>query len=179
MLPKIQLLPIALVVLIATLPACTQVQQDTHQLMLERLEALQMRQAALNAPRSPQAIEPLHTANLAMQKVSRASLILGTPVSNAHGESLGAIHDLVLDANTGGIAYAVVSYGGVLTIGNKLFAVPWKALRWQVETEHYVLDLALSTLNTAPGFDQQLWPDSRNEFEIQTIGLRQFYFIHP
>jgi hypothetical protein len=35
----------------------------------------------------------------------------------------------MLDVNNGKIAYAVLSCGGVAGIGEKLFAIPWKALK--------------------------------------------------
>ena len=65
-----------------------------------------------------------------MQQVSRASKIIGTKVKNSKGESLGDIKDLVMDPENGQVVYGVVSFGGILGMGDKLFAIPWGALVW-------------------------------------------------
>jgi hypothetical protein len=61
---------------------------------------------------------------------------------------------------TGGrIAYAVLSFGGFLGIGNKLFAIPWDALKLDEENHEFILDIDRNTLENAPGFDKDNWPD--------------------
>ena len=55
--------------------------------------------------------------------------ITGDKVINMAGEHLGKIEDLMIDLGNGRIAYAVLSFGGFLGFGNKLFAVPWEALQ--------------------------------------------------
>jgi hypothetical protein len=59
----------------------------------------------------------------------------------------------------GRIAYAVLSFGGMLGVGDKLFAVPWQALRLDPGLHHFVLDVSREKLNSAPGFDKDAWPD--------------------
>ena len=54
-----------------------------------------------------------------------ASTIEGTGVQNAAGEDLGEINELMIDLEKGRIAYAVLSFGGFLGLGDKLFAIPW------------------------------------------------------
>ncbi len=56
-------------------------------------------------------------------QVRRASKVIGQNVKSPDAKSLGEIKDLVLDPR-GRIAYAVLSYGGFMGLGNKLFAVP-------------------------------------------------------
>jgi hypothetical protein len=77
------------------------------------------------------------------------------------------------------VVYAVLSYGGVLGMGDKLFIIPWKAFNWPFNKEYYVLDLNKSTLTSAPGFDKKNWPDTTNTLELQREGLNQFYHIKP
>ena len=74
----------------------------------------------------------------------RASTIESLTVRNAEGENLGKIKDLVIDAHTGNVTYAVLDFGGFLGIGDKLFAVPWHALKCQSsgKEEHLVLDVS-------------------------------------
>ncbi|QXP84910.1 PRC-barrel domain-containing protein [Methylococcus sp. Mc7] len=114
-----------------------------------------------------------------MQQVSRASKIIGTKVKNPNGENLGDIKELVIDPENGQVVYAVVSFGGVLGMGNKLFAIPWRALHWTRDKEYYVLDLDKDTLKKAPGFDKKHWPENSKKWEEQREALGQFYRVNP
>jgi len=92
----------------------------------------------------------------------RASKIIGSKVRNMRGEDLGDVKELVLNPNTGDLSYAVVSFGGVLGLGDKLFAVPWKALTLDDRQGVFVLDVEKDRLKDAPGFDPDRWPDMAN-----------------
>src|SRR5262245_29348281 len=52
----------------------------------------------------------------------RASELIGKNVQNRSGESLGEINDLAIDLHHGKVPFAVLSFGGVLGVGDKLFA---------------------------------------------------------
>ena len=91
--------------------------------------------------------------------VLAASTITGDRVRNSAGEDLGKIEEVMLDIPSGRIAYAVLSFGGFLGIGDKLFAVPWKALQIDTSEHEFILDVPRQTLETAPGFDKNNWPD--------------------
>lgn len=91
------------------------------------------------------------------------SVVQGTAVKNPDGEHLGKIEDLVVDKHEGVIAYAVLSFGGMLGIGAKLFAVPWSALRYSTEDDSYLLDVDRDRLEAAPGFSMDDWPDMTDE----------------
>jgi sporulation protein YlmC with PRC-barrel domain len=99
-----------------------------------------------------------HTETLTRNTLS-ASTIIGDPVHNAMGEDLGKIEDLMIDLSSGRIAYAVLSFGGFLGMGNKLFAVPFRAMRIDTENHAFVLDVPKERLKEAPGFDKDNWPD--------------------
>jgi sporulation protein YlmC with PRC-barrel domain len=87
-----------------------------------------------------------------------AGTLTGDEVVNNKGESLGKIEDLMLDLDRGRIAYAVLSFGGFLGMGNKLFAVPWDALKVDRPNKRCQLDLPKERLEAAPGFDKGKWP---------------------
>ncbi|MCB0644950.1 MAG: PRC-barrel domain-containing protein [Phaeodactylibacter sp.] len=91
-------------------------------------------------------------------KTLSSSSIDGTSVVNPAGESLGHIKDLMIDLKTGLIAYAVVSHGGILGIGDKYFAIPWEALRINTKEETFILDVSKEKFDQAPGFDKDNWP---------------------
>lgn len=89
----------------------------------------------------------------------RSSKIIGTTLRDARGKKIGNIKDLVLDRERGEIAYAVVSFGGVLGVGRKLHAIPWQALEPSDKGRHYILHADRETISQAPGFDMARWPD--------------------
>lgn len=88
-----------------------------------------------------------------------ASTLSGDSVKNPQGDSLGDIKDIMIDTTSGKVAYAVLSFGGVLGMGNKLFAVPWSALTVDGEDKCLVLNASKERLKDAPGFDKDHWPD--------------------
>ena len=88
-----------------------------------------------------------------------AGSITGDEVCNMHDEKLGKIQDIMLDMAEGTIRYVVLSAGGFLGIGDRLFAVPWKALTLDRENQRFMLDVDVERLKKAPGFNKDQWPD--------------------
>ncbi len=93
----------------------------------------------------------------------KASSIIGTDVVNPNGDNLGDIKEVVIDPNTGKVAYAVVSFGGFLTMGEKLFAIPFSSFKYDPTENEYVLDISKERLEAAPGFDADHWPSMSDE----------------
>jgi sporulation protein YlmC with PRC-barrel domain len=89
----------------------------------------------------------------------RASKIIGKNVENAQGENLGKIQDLILDIGNQRVHYAVLSFGGVLGLGDKLFAYPISTFKSRAEGDKLVLNVDKEKLKNAPGFDKNKWPD--------------------
>ncbi|MGA2580149.1 MAG: PRC-barrel domain-containing protein [Bryobacteraceae bacterium] len=96
------------------------------------------------------------------RRVLAASTLAGDSVQNSTGENLGKVDEIMIDIPTGRVAYAVLSFGGVLHMGNKLFAVPWSALKVDEDEKCFILDVDKNTLKSAPGFDKDNWPDMSN-----------------
>lgn len=88
-----------------------------------------------------------------------ASTLMNEPVHNLQGERIGKIEDYMLDLNRGCVEYAVLSFGGFLGIGDRLFAIPWDSLRLDTENHVWRLDVSEERLRQAPGFDKDNWPD--------------------
>jgi sporulation protein YlmC with PRC-barrel domain len=88
-----------------------------------------------------------------------ANTLAGNEVFNQEGEDLGKIKEIMLDMSNGKVAYAVLSFGAFLGMGEKLFAVPWSALTLDTEEKCFVLDVDKDRLKSAPGFDQDKWPN--------------------
>jgi hypothetical protein len=93
------------------------------------------------------------------RRVMSAGTLAGDRVRNAAGDDLGKIEEIMLDVPSGRVAYAVLSFGGFLGMGNKLFAVPWNALTLDEQEHQFILDVDKQVLESAPGFDKDNWPD--------------------
>src|SRR5579872_5459713 len=93
------------------------------------------------------------------RRVLSASTLAGDKVRNSQGEDLGNVDEIMIDIPSGRVAYAVLSFGGVLGMGDKLFAVPWNALTVDEDEKCFILDVDKRTLESAPGFDKDNWPD--------------------
>ena len=102
-----------------------------------------------------------------------ADTLLGNDVYNKDGQDLGDIKEFMIDMASGKIAYAVLSFGGVLGLGDKLFAVPWAALKLDTANKRFTLDVPKETLKDAPGFDQDHWPSMSDK--TWAAGVHKFY----
>lgn len=89
--------------------------------------------------------------------------LIGTLIKNPDYQELGKIENLAIDADTGRIMYAVVSFGGFLGIGEKYHAVPWTALNPSTDYKFYTVNMDKNQLKNAPGtFEKNNCPDMTN-----------------
>jgi sporulation protein YlmC with PRC-barrel domain len=86
--------------------------------------------------------------------VLSTTAIIGDTVVNRAGEKLGKIEELMLDLEKGRVAYAVLSFGGILGLGEKMFAIPFEALKLDASREHFTLEVDKNKMQSAPGFDK-------------------------
>lgn len=90
----------------------------------------------------------------------RASKVIGMKIHNAQGESLGKIDDLIIDVNNERVAYAILSFGGAVGVGDKLFAYPLSLFKPAADrNDQLVLNVDKEKLKSAPGFEGKNWPD--------------------
>ncbi|MGI4841941.1 MAG: PRC-barrel domain-containing protein [Janthinobacterium lividum] len=106
-----------------------------------------------------------------------ADTLIGDSVVNAQEEDLGDIREIMLDMQTGQVAYAVLAFGGFLGMGEKLFAVPWQALHLDTVNKRMVLNVDKERLKSAPGFDKDAWPDMSDV--SWAGGIHSFYGTDP
>ena len=90
--------------------------------------------------------------------VMAADTLEGDKVYTTDGDDVGKIKDIMLDVRSGRIAYAVLSSGGILGIGDKLHAIPWSALTLDTERKCFLLSVSSERIRNAPGFDKDHWP---------------------
>lgn len=76
----------------------------------------------------------------------------GTAVYNRQGERLGTVHNFMLDKSTGRVAYAVMSFGGFLGMGESYHPLPWRVLNYDTSQGGFVIDLDKSRLAKAPSY---------------------------
>ncbi len=84
------------------------------------------------------------------KRLIASSKVEGTPVYSRQGEALGTIHNFMVDKYTGQVAYAVMSFGGFLGLGESYHPLPWKALVYDTRLEGYVVDIDPGQLGEAP-----------------------------
>jgi len=92
-----------------------------------------------------------------------ADTLVGNDVYNLNDEDIGDIKEIMLDMKSGKVGYAVLSYGGFLGMGDKLFAVPWNALTLDTKHKRFLLNVEKDRLKDAPGFDKEHWPDMADQ----------------
>lgn len=111
-------------------------------------------------------------------QLMKGSTFIGSNVENPQGQNLGDIKDVVIDRSSGRIAYAVVSFGGFLGVGEKLFAVPWGAFSQpKADKDTFVLDVDKERLKNAPGFDTHNWPQMASQEWVTS--LYSYYHVPP
>jgi hypothetical protein len=102
-----------------------------------------------------------------------ASKVNGTNVYNTEGDSLGSIYDVMIDKRSGQVAYAVMSFGGFLGIGEDYSPLPWSALKYDTRQGGYVVNIDKQALQGGPRYadsDYDRWEDP--EF---TRGIDDYY----
>ena len=104
-----------------------------------------------------------------------ADTLIGNDVYNTADESLGTIKELMIEMSTGKIGYAVLSYGGFLGMGDRLFAVPWQALKLDTQKKRFTLNASKDQLKNAPGFDKDHWPAMADT--NWASGVHKFYGV--
>ena len=94
-----------------------------------------------------------------------ASKVIGCKVENPKGENLGKIESLMVDLSESRILYAILSFGGFMGMGDKLFPVPLNSFSFRTDSdkgalEHCILNVEKETLKNAPGYERDRLPDS-------------------
>src|SRR4029077_11693926 len=110
-------------------------------------------------------------------EIMGAETLIGNDVFNHKDEDLGDIKEIMLDMRSGKVGYAVLSFGGFLGMGEKLFAVPWNALTLDTKNKRFVLNVEKDRLKGAPGFDKNHWPDMADQSWAREI--HSYYGIKP
>ena len=106
-----------------------------------------------------------------------ADKVQGTDVFNNGGDRLGSVHDLMIDKQTGQVAYAILSFGGFLGVGSSYHPLPWSLLRYNTSLGGYVVEIDESQLRGAPSYSvgaEPAWGDPEYEGK-----LHDYYGVSP
>jgi hypothetical protein len=102
----------------------------------------------------------------------------GTTVYGRNDSSIGTVQRLMIDKISGKIAYAVVSFGGFLGMGEEYFPMPWAALKYDTRLDGYRTNMTEDELRVAPKFNRNTdwdWSDrSRDRTLNDYYGKRQW-----
>jgi sporulation protein YlmC with PRC-barrel domain len=102
-------------------------------------------------------------------RIISSSTITGQNVYNMKDEKIGDIKDLMIDPSNAEVVYAVLSFGGFMGIGTKLFAIPLKALRYSENDDKMRLDVNKEKLENAPSFDEDNWPMTADNDFVDSV----------
>ena len=100
----------------------------------------------------------------------------GTPVRRSDGGKIGTIERLMIDKLSGNVAYAVLSFGGFLGMGEDFYPLPWSTLNYDTNLGGYLVNLTKDQLEKAPKYNQsQGWNWNRdNERRVY-----EYYRVQP
>lgn len=105
-------------------------------------------------------------------KALSAGTLKGDTVTNLEGDDIGTLEEIMIDLDTGRVAYVVLAAGGFLGVGEKYFAIPWGMVGVDTENQQVVIDLDEETVDNAPGFDKDNWPEANDAW------LREVYVYY-
>jgi sporulation protein YlmC with PRC-barrel domain len=120
------------------------------------------------------------TAKTPTHPLIPADRVNGTDVVTTAGEKLGKIEDVAIEKVSGDVAYAILSFGGVLGIGAKYHPVPWKLLKYDPDKRAYVVPMSKTDLERAPMIDESElsgWNDEQTRESI--YGFYSTYGVGP
>lgn len=106
-----------------------------------------------------------------VSRLISSNRVKGTRVFSAAGVHIGEVEEVMIDRVTGQVAFAVLSFGGWLGIGEKFHPLPWSSLDYQADQEGYVIALDREALEQAPAF-------SRSELTGEHKWRERVYLYH-
>jgi PRC-barrel domain protein len=95
--------------------------------------------------------------------------VAGTAVYGMDDRKIGSVQRVMIDKVSGKIAYAVVSFGGFLGMGEEYFPMPWAALKYDTGLEGYRANVTEDQLQGAPKFNRSTdwdWSDRSRDRTI-------------
>jgi sporulation protein YlmC with PRC-barrel domain len=95
------------------------------------------------------AVDDTDIADTAHRLIS-SNRIEGTPVFDRYGKKIGTIHSVMIEKQSGQVAYAVLTFGGFLGLGSRAYPLPWSMLTYEREQHGYCVELRREDVESAP-----------------------------
>lgn len=116
------------------------------------------------------------TATTSPNPLIASDRVEGTSVYGADNSHIGSIERLMIEKRSGQVAYAVVTFGGFLGLGEDSFTVPWGKLTYDTDLGGYKTDISPDQLQGAPAFgrDDTSWSNRDRERD-----LHNYYGVSP
>jgi len=93
----------------------------------------------------------------------------GTAVYGADDGKIGSVQRVMIDKISGKVAYAVVSFGGFLGMGEDYYPVPWPNLKYDTRLGGYRAGITEDQLKGAPKYNRNRewdWSDRANDRRV-------------
>jgi hypothetical protein len=103
----------------------------------------------------------------------------GTTVYDPQGKNIGSIKRLMIEKISGRVAYAVMSFGGFLGMGEEEHSIPWSKLTYDTSLGGYRTDITEDQLRGAPAFTRDRswdWSDRQRERELHDYYRTRYYW---
>jgi hypothetical protein len=78
----------------------------------------------------------------------------GTAVYRSNGDKVGTIERVMIDKISGKVAYAVMSFGGFMGIGEDSYPLPWNLLTYNPRLQGYEVNIGEDQLKGAPKYSE-------------------------
>ena len=93
----------------------------------------------------------------------------GTAVYGADSKKIGSIERIMIDKVSGKVAYAVLTFGGFMGIGEDYYPLPWLSLKYDTNLDGYITGITEQQLKGAPRYSQAQswnWSDRANDRKV-------------
>jgi hypothetical protein len=118
------------------------------------------------------------TPGFERRKLIYTSKTADATVRNSSGQDIGYIDDIAIDSVTGEIAYAILSLGGLLGIGEHLHPVPWSVLKYEPGENCFSISLSSAELRAAPIYSKAAFAKLRDSDEQFPHNIFAYYGIY-
>lgn len=121
-------------------------------------------------------MQPSNAEGREPSRLIASDKVEGTAVNDRKGNKIGTIERVMIDKRSGKVAYAVMSFGGFLGVGERHHPLPWRLLDYDVNQAAYVIDLDRDMLEGAPMVEMR---DGSWDEALYGQQLHDYYRVPP
>lgn len=94
-------------------------------------------------------------------------------------QKIGSVERVMIDKISGKVAYAVMSFGGFLGMGEDYYPVPWASLKYDTSLGGYRTGITQDQLKGAPKFNRNTdwdWSDRSRDRAVYDYYLTPLWY---